>query len=115
MNNKSLILLNNNIIENIITFDYEDTDEKTLSKALAIYGNDKIIKLSKNYSFFNIGSQYDEIEDKFIPQKEYEGWTFDRTTWAWVPPIPYPQDYDSVNINYYWDINIQNWVPFTKV
>jgi len=116
MNNTSLILLNNNnIVENIISFNYEDTDEKTLNKALEIYGNDKIIKLSKNYSFCNIGSQYDETEDKFIPQKDYESWTFDRITWKWVPPIPYPQDYNSENVNYYWDENTQNWISFTRV
>jgi hypothetical protein len=114
-NNPTLILLNNNnIVENIIAFNYEDTDEKTLNKALEIYGNDKKFKIGKNYSNFGIGTQYDETEDKFIPVKDFEGWTFDRATWAWVPPIPYPQDYDSVNVNYYWDINTQNWIPFTR-
>lgn len=57
----------------------------------------------KNYA--GIGYTYMEDLDAFISPQPYDSWTFDDTTFGWVPPVPCP---DTENL-YQWNEQTQAW------
>jgi hypothetical protein len=57
----------------------------------------------KNYAAE--GYTYDSTRDAFIPPKPYASWILDENTCWWYPPIPYPTDGNS----YKWNEDTQNW------
>lgn len=59
-------------------------------------------------NFASIGFVYDRTNDVFYPQKPYNSWTLDTSTWNWVSPIPMPSDFETVR--YEWDEDTQSWV-----
>ena len=71
------------------------------------YGQDEQpdggIALRGNYA--GIGYIYDKTNDVFYPQKPYNSWTLNQTTWNWEAPIPYPTD----NNFYIWNEETLTW------
>jgi hypothetical protein len=57
----------------------------------------------KNYA--GEGYTYDSTRDAFIPPRPYASWTLDEGTCRWNPPTPYPTDGDS----YMWNEGSQTW------
>ena len=72
------------------------------------YGPDGLpdggIQLRKNYA--GIGYTYDVNLDAFIPCNFHNGWTLNKETCLWEPPIPYP---DPEKL-YIWDNENLTWV-----
>jgi hypothetical protein len=60
--------------------------------------------------FAGEGDTYDEELDGFIPPKPFESWTFNSESWTWEPPVPQPEDYNFMKINYGWKESTQEWV-----
>ena len=52
-------------------------------------------------TYAEIGGTYDEINDRFIPQKPYPSWTFDEQKYEWIAPLPEPEPSDTM----YWSWN----------
>lgn len=44
--------------------------------------------------------------DEFYARQPYPSWVFDEATFAWNPPVPYPQDGN----HYQWDEATTSWV-----
>ena len=57
----------------------------------------------KNYA--GEGYTYDSTRDAFIPPRPYASWTLDEGTCRWNPPTPYPTDGSS----YVWNEGSQTW------
>ena len=55
--------------------------------------------LRKNYA--GIGFVYDKTRDAFYSQRPYPSWSLNLETCRWEPPVPYPDDYDTVG--YLWN------------
>ena len=58
----------------------------------------------KNYA--GIGYRYDAVRDAFIPPQPYPSWVLDEDTCFWQPPVPYPNDTNSV---WAWNETLQQW------
>ena len=65
------------------------------------------IPLRGNYA--TVGCTYDPIHDVFYPQKIYNSWIINQTTWTWEAPISKPDD----GKQYRWDEEIGNWIVYT--
>jgi hypothetical protein len=61
-------------------------------------------------NYAGIGFTYDEDLDAFIPPKPFDSWILDETTFAWVAPVPYPEDGEA----YTWDEDAGAWVEVTE-
>jgi hypothetical protein len=59
--------------------------------------------LRGNYA--GIGCVYDSEYDVFYPPWPGPGWYLDKSTWAWKPVPPYPEDGNA----YHWDEHTQTW------
>jgi len=59
----------------------------------------------KNYA--GEGFTYDVTRDAFIPPKPYNSWILDEESCTWVPPVAYPQ----TGTMYIWSEEVQNWQP----
>jgi hypothetical protein len=57
----------------------------------------------KNYA--NIGYQYDQQRDAFIPPKPFNSWILNEDTCLWNAPIEYPQD----DNEYIWNEQTLSW------
>lgn len=44
--------------------------------------------------------------DEFYARQPFPSWVFDEATFAWNPPVPYPQD----GTRYLWDEATTSWV-----
>lgn len=58
----------------------------------------------KNYA--GQGYVYDDTLDAFIPPKPYPSWLLNTNTCQWEPPVPYPTD----GHMYQWDEDTQSWI-----
>jgi len=58
----------------------------------------------KNYA--GNGYTYDKTRDAFIPPKPYPSWTLVEATCQWESPVAYPSD----GKRYSWDEDLTNWV-----
>lgn len=58
-------------------------------------------------TFAGIGYEYHKEHDIFSPPKPYASWTLDVSIADYVPPVAYPDDYDSHN--YVWNEETQSW------
>jgi hypothetical protein len=56
------------------------------------------------YNYAAIGDTFDGIG--FIKIQPYPSWTLDKTTYQWMPPVPYPTDAKI----YHWDETTQTWI-----
>tara|TARA_A100001201_G_scaffold114347_2_gene97999 strand:+ start:60 stop:446 length:387 start_codon:yes stop_codon:yes gene_type:complete len=56
-------------------------------------------------NYAGIGFTYDEVNDVFLPVKEYNSWILNTEKWLWEAPIPYPDD----NNYYDWNEQTQSW------
>ena len=59
--------------------------------------------IRKNYA--DIGYQYDQTRDAFIPPKPFNSWTLNETTCLWESPVAYPTD----GQRYAWNEETQQW------
>lgn len=60
--------------------------------------------IRKNFAAIN--GTYDPTNDAFIPEKIYNSWVLNTSTFRWEAPVPYPNDG-----NYYnWDEANLKWV-----
>lgn len=66
--------------------------------------NDQTKALRGNYA--GIGYTYSDSLDAFIPQKPFDSWVLNESTFSWDPPIPYPSDGKFYN----WDEETKTWV-----
>jgi hypothetical protein len=52
-------------------------------------------------------SEYEQRKrEEFYARQPYASWAFDESTFAWTPPVPYPQDGNY----YHWDEATTSWV-----
>lgn len=63
------------------------------------------VALRGNYA--GLGFVYDKENDVFYPQKPFNSWTLNTTTWSWEPPTTMPTDKP-----YMWDEDTLSWVEF---
>lgn len=56
------------------------------------------------------GDVYDSIKDAFIPNKPFESWILNETTFHWEAPIPMPND----GKTYTWNESTNSWVEVIK-
>jgi|TARA_R110002167_G_scaffold128557_3_gene310884 hypothetical protein len=102
--------IENNIVTDVIVAEQEyidtlegtwlETDRETSLGVHAQGGT----PLRKNYA--GIGFTYDSTRDAFIQPKIYSTWVLNEEQCIWEPPIPYPDDYETVDY-YYDNENIQ--------
>jgi len=57
-------------------------------------------------TYAGVGFTYDEDLDAFIPPKPFNSWILDKESFAWNPPIDYPND----GLYYEWDETSQSWL-----
>lgn len=74
------------------------------------------VALRKNYA--HVGGGYDAENDAFYAARPslygvpFDSWTLNQTTFLWEPPIPYPDDADSVH--YTWNEESQIWEQMSE-
>lgn len=61
----------------------------------------------KNYA--GEGYLYDTQRDAFIPPKIFDSWVLNEDTCLWDPPVPYPEDYFDIGVDYRWDEDTGSW------
>lgn len=65
------------------------------------------VPFRKNYA--GPGYVYDVQRDAFIPPKIFNSWVLNEETCLWDPPIPYPEDYHDIGVDYRWDEDTGSW------
>ncbi len=106
-NNKitSVIVINNNEIldENNI-----ESEQMGIDLCTDRYGG-SWIQTSYNGNIRNryggIGYEYDLINEKFIPEKPFNSWTLNTTTYSWDAPVEYPD----AEGKYIWNESMTSW------
>lgn len=65
--------------------------------------------IRKNYA--GQGFTYDSTRDAFIPPKPYPSWILDENTCQWQAPVPYPTDVGTPDApkRYVWNEQTQQW------
>jgi len=113
-----------NVVEDIIVIDNADApNEAAGQEFIKKTYNDTSLWLQTSYNtvagvhllggtpfrmnYAEIGGTYDEGRDAFIPFKNFPSFIFNETTYRWDPPIPLPDDSDTVK--YVWDEVVMNW------
>jgi hypothetical protein len=68
----------------------------------------------KNYA--GEGFTYDSTRDAFIPPKPYLSWVLNEDTCHWNAPVPYPTDVGTPESpkRYVWDEATTSWIEFTR-
>ena len=61
------------------------------------------VALRKNYA--GVGYSYDAQADAFIPQKPFDSWVLNESTYLWEAPVAMPTD----GKPYAWDEATQSW------
>ena len=56
-----------------------------------------------------VGGLYDRENDRFLPVKLYESWTFDSDSYSWVAPVNKPDDFNMEKKPYVWNEENQQW------
>jgi len=90
----------NIVLQVIVIADSNAPDEATgIAFCKSLVGSDTTwLQTTLDRSFRGahggIGDWYDADNDQFVAPKPVEraSWTYDYTTYAWEPPIPYPSD-----------------------
>ncbi len=114
----------NNIVKQVIVVSNEDlmdengneSEQKGINFCKSLLGqHTRWVQTSYNAKFrkfyAGIGYTYDLARDAFIPPKPYQSWILNETTFAWDPPVPYPEDDGSDPVKVYmWDEATTNWV-----
>jgi hypothetical protein len=59
--------------------------------------------------FAYVGGKYDSTKKEFFPPQKFASWTFDKTSWEWIPPKPYPAELP-VGAIALWDESKLVWV-----
>ena len=88
-------VIKNNILSNLIIAD-------SLEIAESVTGN-KCVEYNEENDYVFIGSTYDGTS--FIPPAPFKGWTYNKTTKAFEPPRPIPNETDP----YDWDNETEDW------
>ena len=110
----------NNVVTQVIVVSNDNTkdtngvevEEIGIAFCKKLFGDDTNWKqTSYNQKFRNIyagpGSLYLEDLDVFVPAQPYPSWNLNRETLEWIPPIPYPENYDCLVDE--WDEDLQKW------
>lgn len=104
---------NNNIVTEVITGidETELIEGKSPEVWYGEFRNQRCVRTSYNKNirknFAGIGFTYDEINDAFIAPKPFNSWILNEETYAWEPPIPYPDDTEMARV---WDEDTLSWV-----
>ena len=61
---------------------------------------------TKGSNYAGIGYNYDSNNNIFYPQKPFNSWILNSSTYEWEPPVPYPSDGNM----YRWNEESQSWV-----
>lgn len=108
---KNIIVISNNDIDNL-PFPESEPHGIELCKFYSNNPNSIWKQTSRNNNFrvryAIIGGTYDPIKDAFIPKQPFNSWILDPNTLVWVPPIPYPNDY--LTVQYVWDESNLTWI-----
>jgi len=67
----------------------------------------KWVLVPEGQQAFRFGT-YNESANRFIVSKPYIGWVLNENH-EWVPPIPYPDNWENPKISITWDDNTQSW------
>jgi hypothetical protein len=101
----------NNVVLRVLVTSNDEPDEG-YSWLMETFGG-KWVKTSYNgrirKSFASVGGTYDEELDAFIPRKDFDSFVFDKETWGWTYPIPYPDD----GQDYAWNEENLEWKLIT--
>jgi hypothetical protein len=57
-------------------------------------------------NYAGVGYTYDPVNDVFFEPKPYDSWSFNAETYAWVPPVPHPNN----GTFFRWDEDTLAWV-----
>lgn len=94
--------------ENILNQDGVENEAVGASFCNSLFGGTWIqTSYNRNFRkrFAQVGGTYDPVADCFIDAKpSFDSWILNEDK-VWVPPVPYPQDYNF----YEWDETIVNW------
>jgi hypothetical protein len=89
-----------------------ESEQKGINFLKEIYGHEKWKQTSYNKSFrktyAQIGSEYVENLDVFLPYCGYSSWKFDYNTFQWNPPVPKPEDVDG--FSWVWFETNKEWL-----
>jgi len=67
----------------------------------------KWVLVPEGQQAFRFGT-YNESENLFISPLPFSGWVLNEK-YEWVPPIPYPDNWENPKISITWDDNTQSW------
>lgn len=112
------LLDENNIVVMVLAGRDEDNENELTARTGQIYKQTSYntfagihrlngIPFRKNYA--GIGYLYDAQLDAFIPPKNFNSWVLNQETCQWDPPIPYPEDYYDIGVDYRWDESTISW------
>jgi hypothetical protein len=79
-----------------------------LQAVSVFYGDKQLIEVTPETGDPAIGREFDQEAGKFIPGCYQKGWEFDKDSWTWKAPTPYPQD----GKVYEWDNESETWIEF---
>ena len=100
------------VIGNDDIADEKGDEQESLGVALCnqLYGDATWVQTSYNNNFrknyAGNGYTYDQTRDAFIPPQPYPSWLLDEDTCRWDAPTPMPDD----GKRYGWDENATSWV-----
>lgn len=76
-----------------------------LQVAMFFFPEDTVIEVTDETGQPAIGFAFDSEASKFVPGCYNSGWIFKRESWAWEPPVAYPQD----GKFYEWNNESESW------
>ena len=108
-----------NIVEQVVVIDNAVLDDGTgveneqqgIDYCIELWGDGTYVQTSYNNNFrkdyAHIGGTFDSSDNGFIKPQPFPSWTFDKDKWEWIPPIPDPDDADTVM--YLWNERNLSW------
>lgn len=98
-----IAVVTDGIVENVVSADNAEEGTFILQE---MYPNSQIVLVEEeNTKIPYIGFGYKN--NKFIPFKPYDSWTFNEDAWQWESPVPRP-DGEGKEF-FYWDEASKSW------
>lgn len=105
------LLNSDNIVENILFFEFETEDLTPFIEAQNLVCDNRIVssvKITQDHKHWGIGMKYEN--GKFISKKPYNSWLWDNLLEDWIPPVPHPTELNAENnLPYFWNEESQAW------
>ncbi len=106
---------NNKVIQVVVTDNNHPDRDEGHQELIDTHGG-TWIKTSYNSNirgrFAGIGMTYDEVKDKFIPEKVFASWVWSDKEDVWVAPTPSPAETPETKA--IWKEESQSWVVINR-